>query len=82
MDRISLEELVFQLADQYISAAKRLEDKHPGWALEDCELLARAAIKLEKKGDKTLVTLDLSEPERVMSDLRIPLRRMERILEK
>jgi hypothetical protein len=72
-DKLSLGAFVQQVADEWAAAVETVEAKHPTWQIGQAEIVARVAFRVE--GGKP--TLDFDEPERFLSELRIPLRRKE-----
>ena len=76
-DKIPLQRFVETVAGEWLSAVEAVEQQHPGWEVGASEIVARVAFVLEKKpgGGESVLLLDLDEPSRLLSELRIPIRR-------
>ena len=72
-DKLPLEKFVETVADQWLTAVQTVEAKHPDWQIGAATLTARVAFVLEKGK----VLIDLDEPERLLTELPIPLRRKD-----
>ena len=72
-DRIALSKFVETVADEWLVAVAAVETKHPDWQVGASEIVARVAFVLEKGK----VLIDLDEPERLLTEVRIPLRRKD-----
>jgi hypothetical protein len=72
-DKLPLSQFVEQVAGQWFSAVEQVEQAHPGWEVGSATITARVAFVL----DKGVVNVDLDEPERLLTELPIPLRRKE-----
>lgn len=71
-DRLSLQQFVEQVSTQFLDAAAAIEQAHPDWRIGAVEITARVAFK---QGPVGQVLVDLDEPDRLMSELHIPLQR-------
>ncbi|HEU4751928.1 MAG TPA: hypothetical protein VFU47_02390 [Armatimonadota bacterium] len=70
-DKLPLRDFVGQVADQWAAAAEAIERQHPDWEIGAVTITARVAFVLEKGQ----VLVDLDEPDRLLTELPIPLRR-------
>ena len=74
-DKLPLREFVESVADQFLTAVEAVEARHPGWEVGALTLTARVALKPVREGASTVIYVDVDEPERLLSELPIPLRR-------
>jgi hypothetical protein len=73
VDKLPLSQFVAAVAGQWAEAAATVEAKHPGWEVGAVTITARVAFVLEKGA----VLVDLDEPDRLLTELPIPLRRKD-----
>jgi hypothetical protein len=75
-DKLPLDQFVALVGKQWAAGVEQVERERPGWEVGATEIVARAALlPVKTNGGEWRVFVDLDEPERKLSDIRIPLRR-------
>jgi hypothetical protein len=74
-DKLPLKDFIESVADQFLSAIEAVEARHPEWECGAATLTARVALKPVQQNGETVIYADVDEPDRLLSEVPIPLRR-------
>jgi hypothetical protein len=74
-DKLPLHQFIESVAGQFLQAVEAVEKAHPGWEFGAATLTARVALKPGMENGQTVIYADVDEPDRLMSEVPIPLRR-------
>lgn len=64
LDKMPLGAYIEDIATQVIKALERVEASNPGWTTGSVEILAGGVLKPVREGEKTVVYVDIDEPEK------------------